>query len=104
MSAGPSRPHRIAADPLRPFVAQLFRAVGVPVDAAAAVADGLVDADLQGLHSHGVMLLDMYIGRLQEKSVSPAESAAVISDRQGAVVLDAGHALGHLTGQQAMQM
>jgi len=104
MSAALLHRERIAADRLRPFVAQLFRAVGVPADASTTVADGLVDADLQGLHSHGVMLLDMYIGRLQKNSVSRAESAEVISDRQGAVVLDGGHALGHLTGQQAMQM
>ena len=35
---------------------------------AAMVARGLVDADLDGLSSHGVMLVDMYIERLQKGS------------------------------------
>jgi len=92
----------VPAAKLSEFVAQLFSAVGVPSVAAATVARGLVEADLEGLSSHGVMLVDMYIERLQKGSVSRNETASVVSERQGAVVLDAGHALGQLTGIQAM--
>ena len=95
---------RIPADDLRAFMAQLFHAAGAPQGAAEVVADGLVEADLMGLRSHGVMLADMYIERLRKGSVSRGESATVVSNRHGAVVLDAGHALGHVTGAQAMDM
>jgi LDH2 family malate/lactate/ureidoglycolate dehydrogenase len=94
----------VPAVKLTGFVAALFAAAGVPDHAAAAVAGGLVEADLCGLHSHGVMLVEMYIDRLLRGSVSASPSAAVVSDNAGAVVLDAGHALGQLTGQQAMAM
>jgi LDH2 family malate/lactate/ureidoglycolate dehydrogenase len=50
------------------------------------------------------MLAEMYVGRLQQHSVSNAVSGTVISDRAGAVVIDAGHALGHLTGRQCMEI
>lgn len=103
MSAAPEA-CSVPSDRLSAFVADLFAAAGVSRTAATAVAQGLVDADLEGLHSHGVMLVDMYIERLQKGSVSTAESATVVSDRNGAVVLDAGHALGHLTGEQAMSI
>lgn len=89
---------------LREFVAGLFTAVGVAEAAAANVADGLVEADLEGLPSHGVMLTDMYIERLRKGSVSRRTEALVVSDRDGAVVLDAGHALGQLTGTQAVAL
>jgi LDH2 family malate/lactate/ureidoglycolate dehydrogenase len=92
----------IPADRLAVFVADLFAAAGVPRAGAATVAEGLVDADLEGLHSHGVMLIDMYVERLRKGSVSTREAATLVSERDGAVVLDAGHALGQLTGQQAM--
>jgi LDH2 family malate/lactate/ureidoglycolate dehydrogenase len=94
----------VPAEQLSDFVARLFSAVGVPGQAATAVARGLVDADLEGLHSHGVMLVDMYIERLRRGSVSRSGCATIVSDRQGAVVLDAGHALGHVTGIQAMSL
>ena len=92
----------IPADRLAAFVADLFAAAGVPRRSAATVAEGLVDADLEGLHSHGVMLIDMYVDRLRQGSVSTREAATIVSERDGAVVLDAGHALGQLTGHQAM--
>ncbi len=94
----------IPAERLGAFVADLFAAVGVPPAAAATVAEGLVDADLDGLHSHGVMLTDLYVERLRQGSVSTRETASIVSDRAGAIVLDAGHALGQLTGRQAMML
>ncbi len=89
---------------LAEFVAQLFAAAGVPKSAAASVAEGLIEADLEGLSSHGVMLVDMYIERLRRGSVARDTKAAVVSERQGAVVLDAGHVLGQLSAVQAMDI
>jgi LDH2 family malate/lactate/ureidoglycolate dehydrogenase len=100
----PEQPQELAASALADFIARLFRAAGVPPEAAAEVADGLVEADLEGLPSHGVMLIDMYIDRLRQGSVSRNPQGTVVSERNGAVVLDAGHALGQLTGRQAMSI
>jgi LDH2 family malate/lactate/ureidoglycolate dehydrogenase len=97
-------PVSVPAVKLAEFVARLFTAAGVPETAAATVAEGLVGADLEGLSSHGVMLTDMYIERLKMGSVSRNTEAAIVSERQGAVVLDAGNALGHVTGLQAMSL
>jgi LDH2 family malate/lactate/ureidoglycolate dehydrogenase len=96
--------HAISAARLSAFVARLFTSAGIPGVAAANVADGLVGADLEGLHSHGVMLVEMYVDRLRKGSVSRGTEGTIVSDRDGAVVLDAGHALGQLTGAQAMSV
>ena len=100
MTDDPAR--TVSADKLAALVTDLFAAAGLSRGAAAKIAADLVDADLAGLHSHGVMLVDMYIERLQRGSVSKHEAGAIVSDHQAAVVLDAGHALGQLTGHQAM--
>ena len=87
---------------LTALVARLFVAAGIPERSAHAVAEALVDADLEGVSSHGVMLVDMYLDRIRSGSVSAEEKAAVVSDRGAAVVLDARHALGQLTAEQAI--
>jgi LDH2 family malate/lactate/ureidoglycolate dehydrogenase len=92
----------VSAQELRDLVARMLVASGLAADAATRVAAGLVEADLEGTPSHGVMLLDMYVERIRCGSVSTKARAEVISDRQTTVVLDAGHALGQLTGEQAM--
>lgn len=97
-------PIAVSAGDLTALVSRIFAAAGMSDKAAATIADGLVQADLDGLPSHGVMLVEMYIARLRAGSVSTGESAAVVSQHECAVVLDAGHAFGHLTGEQAMEM
>ena len=87
----------VPAARLTALVARLFVAAGIPERSAQTVAEALVDADLEGVSSHGVMLVDMYLDRIRSGSVSTEEVAAVVSDRGIAVVLDARHALGQLT-------
>jgi LDH2 family malate/lactate/ureidoglycolate dehydrogenase len=94
----------VAADELRALVARLLIAAGIQEAAARTTAGALVDADLEGMSSHGVMLMDMYIERIRKGSVSREATATVVSDKGAAVVLDARLALGQPTGDQAMRM
>ena len=102
-TAGTS-PISISSDDLIQLVARIFAAAGVNETAARTVAEGLVEADLQGLSSHGVMLVEMYVARLRAGSVSTHGSSAIASDRGCSVVLDAGHGLGQITGAEAINI
>jgi LDH2 family malate/lactate/ureidoglycolate dehydrogenase len=94
----------VAADALTALASRLFQAAGLSATAADRVAEGLVDADLSGQASHGVMLMDMYLARLRAGSVSRVEQADVVSDRGGVMVLDGLHALGLLVADQAVSL
>lgn len=59
----------IAAEDLRQFVEQIFRAVDVPADEAHTVADSLVEANLVGHDSHGVVRVNDYVEQLAEGSL-----------------------------------
>lgn len=93
---------RIPAPALLAATARLFGALGLPEDAAAAVAEGLVDGDMRGIPSHGLMLVPMYAERIRAGSVTTATEAEVATDLGAIAVLDARNALGILTGDQAM--
>lgn len=94
----------VPAQWLTASVATLFRAAGLSEQAADVVAESLVDADLRGIPSHGVLLVPMYLQRLRDRSVSTRERAEVVIDVGAIAVLDAGNALGQLTGYQAMAL
>jgi LDH2 family malate/lactate/ureidoglycolate dehydrogenase len=85
-------------------VGDIFTAVGIAAADARLVAADLVAADLEGIPSHGVMLLPMYVERIDKGSVSRASAGQVVSDRAGAIVIDAGNALGQLTSRQAVKL
>src|ERR1700750_3362545 len=85
-------------------VGDILTAVGIAAADARLVAADLVAADLEGIASHGVMLLPMYVERIDKGSVSRANAGQVVSDRGGAIVIDAGNALGQLTSRQAVRL
>ena len=97
-------PVAIEAQRLVSAVADIFKAVGIAAEDAQVVAADLVAADLEGIASHGVMLLPMYVERIVKGSVSVRSGGEVVSDRGGAIVIDAGHALGQLTARQAVRL
>ena len=57
---------RVSAAEITPVVAAIFRAAGLPEADADLVADSLVEADLRGVHSHGLILVPYYVQRLRE--------------------------------------
>ena len=86
------------------FAGLLLEAAGVPAAHAESVAGALVEADLQGAASHGVMLLPLYLQRIAAGSVDPAASGQVVSQQAGAVVFDAQNALGQVTAARAVEL
>ncbi|MGC7100640.1 Ldh family oxidoreductase [Amycolatopsis lurida] len=92
------------AEVLIKVTTDIFAASAVQPDAARRVAEALVEADARGIGSHGLMLVPMYVDRLQAGSVSTNTSAEVVVDKGAIAVLDAGHALGVLTADQAMSI
>src|SRR5947209_6097442 len=89
----------IAADKLIAGVADIFAGVGISIEDARIVAGDLVAADLEGIASHGVMLVPLYVERIRKGSVSSRSAGEVVSDRDGAIVIEVGNTLGHLTGR-----
>jgi len=85
-------------------VTDVFAAVGISRGDAALVAEDLVAADVEGVASHGVMLVELYVNRILAGSVSTGSCGEVVSDRGGAVVIDARDVLGQLTARQAVEL
>jgi LDH2 family malate/lactate/ureidoglycolate dehydrogenase len=104
MPAGAAGSVAVDAQRLISAVGDILTAVGIAAADARLVAEDLVTADLEGIPSHGVMLLPMYVERIDKGSVSRASVGQVVSDRAGAIVIDAGNALGQLTARQAVKL
>jgi len=67
-------------------------------------ADGLVTADLRGVHSHGVVRTEVYATRLRSGGINPAAELVLIRDRGPAVVVDAQAGLGIAMAVKAMDL
>jgi len=81
---------RIDAERLIDFGAAVYASAGMPEPDARFVADTLVQADLWGHQSHGVLRLGWYLERLKNKVMKPVNQAETVVDAGTIAVID-GH-------------
>ena len=92
------------AESLKSFAIALLEAAGAPPDNAAIVAEALVDADSEGLPSHGLMHLPMYLARIAGGSVDPRAMGEIVVDQGARLTIDAGNGLGQVTAETACEI
>lgn len=86
---------RVEPEPLRDGVAAVLTAAGAPADIAAVVADTLVDSDLKGVESHGILRVPHYVQLIREGYIEPAGRPVVRQDQAAVLVLDGQRGFGH---------
>jgi hydroxycarboxylate dehydrogenase B len=94
----------IAHTTLRDFGYTIFQAAGVPEDQARILTDHLVEANLVGHDSHGVIHIPGYVRQLLEGNMRPVGSHKIVREAPASLVIDANRSIGIVLAYQAMQM
>jgi LDH2 family malate/lactate/ureidoglycolate dehydrogenase len=89
---------------LESLAAEVLGAVGVPASDAEIVARSLVDADLRGIHSHGVTRLGIYVERLRRGGNDPHGQVRIIAQAPAITLIDSGHVLGQIASARAVEI
>ena len=93
---------RVDAGELRRLVSEVGELCGLPADHVPLFADGLLEADLRGIPSHGVYRLGMYARGFQRGLINPTPQLQEFGSRPASRVLDGDNGLGLIVGQLAM--
>src|SRR3954454_20526084 len=94
---------RVPEAALRTLVAEIFRTVGMDDADAALLGDSLVDADLGGVHSHGVLRVPEDASKLTHGNVDPRGRPSVMRDVGACLVVDGGNSMGQIGATFAME-
>ncbi len=89
---------------LRTLSASIFTGLGVPKPDAKLVADLLVDANLTGFDSHGVIRIPIYARGIKMGAVKPGAEVKVVSETTSTAVVDGGWNLGQVVAKYAMEV
>lgn len=91
-------------DIMERFIADVFRAIGVPSDDAAICADVLITADKLGIDSHGVnRLKPIYYDRIRDGIQLPVTNYEILRETPTTAVIDGHHGMGHVISKRAMR-
>jgi LDH2 family malate/lactate/ureidoglycolate dehydrogenase len=94
-------PDPVDAQKMLEFATAVYAAQGVPEKDARLIADTLVQADLWGHQSHGVLRLGWYLDRLRNKVMNPVTQPEFVIDGGAMAVIDGHDGVGHVLAKLA---
>jgi uncharacterized oxidoreductase len=95
---------RIAHDRLEAFIQAIFQAAGSHQPESAAIARYLVEANLVGHDSHGVIRVPQYIAWLRAEHVVPNQTPEVVFETQTMAIVDGRFGFGQVMGGAAVKI
>jgi L-2-hydroxycarboxylate dehydrogenase (NAD+) len=99
-------PTHVQQAPLTEFISNLFAAAGMPSGEARLCAEVLVDADMNGIDTHGVCYnLDLhYLTGLMNGYINSKPNVQVTYETPGTAVIDADSGMGMIASVKAMEL
>ena len=87
---------RVHAAALTAFIKRAFEAAGLPGSDADILAGLMVEADLRGSDTHGVIRLPLYLRRLKAGGVNPRPNIRIVQEKPATALVDGDNGMGHL--------
>lgn len=94
----------IAPDKLRRLVSAIFHKAGCQPAEADCIAEHLVEANLVGHDSHGVIRIPSYVQWLKAGKVRAGQSIKVVFENEAIAVVDGQAGFGQTIGRQAVEL
>jgi len=104
MGTAEGRAVRVRVEDLSRYCVAMLAKAGVPVPEAEIATLNLVEADLRGVESHGVVRFQNYFERLLAGGTNPRPAMRIVRQTRTTAVLDGDNGLGHLVGVKAMEL
>jgi LDH2 family malate/lactate/ureidoglycolate dehydrogenase len=96
--------HRLQAAHLHALTRCLFTAAGAPRHIAEAVSEILVNSNLAGHDSHGVLRIPAYLRGVSDGGIVPAAEPEVVRETATTLLIDGNGGFGHYTARKAMDL
>lgn len=95
---------RVRSEALREIAAAVFRAAGSSADEADKVAARLVEANLTGHDSHGVIRVAQYVEAIGKGQLKTNRSVVVVAETPAIAVVDGQSGFGQIVAEQSVRL
>ena len=94
---------RVDASRLKQFTQRVFVASGSPSDEAGLISEHLIQANLMGYDSHGVIRICQYLGDVKKGRIVPGAPVTLKNQTNTTAIVDCGWNFGQVGGYRALQ-
>jgi len=92
------------AEQLQGVASAIFEAAGAPRHVAVQVAASLVESNLRGYDSHGVMRVLEYVRQIKSGDLKPDAPMRIVRETPPTALMDGGWNFGQIVGRRAMEV
>jgi LDH2 family malate/lactate/ureidoglycolate dehydrogenase len=89
---------------LKHFCSEVFVKAGVDKEKADIVADSLIQADLRGVESHGVVRTKVYLERIEKNMIDPSSMVEIESESDATALINGKNNFGSVVGSKALEV
>ncbi|KJS22691.1 MAG: hypothetical protein VR72_03920 [Clostridiaceae bacterium BRH_c20a] len=83
---------------------QIIKKAGFTENDAYIIADSLIQADLNGVSTHGLARLNLYIERAENNALNKTPELKILNETPSTVLIDADNGMGIVAAKKAMDM
>jgi len=94
----------LTADQLKSVSYKIFTAMGVPSEEAKIVSEFLVNANLAGHDSHGVIRVPQYVNLIKSGNILPGAKLEIVRETPSSAVLNGNWGFGQVLAKKAMEI
>jgi hydroxycarboxylate dehydrogenase B len=92
----------LSAEVLTRLGIEIFTRAGAPQEHARCVTEHLVEANLAGHDSHGVLRIPQYVDLIDAGRIKPAATMSIVHEAPASAVVDGGGGFGQVIAREAM--
>ena len=89
---------------LKQIAYDVFRAAGATNEESKVVGDALVEANIAGLDSHGILRIPEYVRWVEKGLVTAGATMSVVLETDSFALIDGGWGFGQVMGRHAMRL
>lgn len=93
-----------SATQLTQFGYEIFKAFGATEEEARSVSELLVEANLTGYDSHGIIRIPRYVRALRSGRIKPGVAINILNNRPSTAIVDGNWGFGQIVAQKAMHL
>lgn len=88
---------------LRELCTKLYMARGIPEEDAYMVSDNLISAELNGVYSHGITRMKMYMKYIDNGRINPSGKIKILNESPATLHVDGNNCLGAIVATKAVK-
>jgi len=95
---------RIPVKKLKTIYFEIFKKLFLTDEDALIISDNLIQNDLRGVYSHGIMRLPILVENIERKIINPRAKIKVVKDFKGTALIDGNNGIGQVISWKAMDI